>query len=110
MTEKKVTSDAVEWAYRELVGDDPERIVSLREERIKAQIGQQIYDLRHQAGLTQEELADLVGTEAGVINDLEEADYEGDSLSMLVRIATALSKNLEVRISTSDKGGSPEVG
>ncbi len=101
MEEKKRSSDALEWAYNEFIGDDPERIASYQEERIKAQIARQVYDLREAAGLTQEELAKLVGTAETVIDDLEEADYEGDALSMLVRIATALNKRIDVRFVTS---------
>ena len=49
------------------------------------------------AGLTQAELAQLVGTTQSVISRLEDADYEGHSLSMLQRIADALHQRLEVR-------------
>jgi hypothetical protein len=38
-----------------------------------------------------------VGTTQSVISKLEDADYEGHSLSMLKRIGTALHKGLEVR-------------
>lgn len=37
--------------------------------------------------LSQRELAKLVGTTASVICRLEDADYDGHSLSMLIRIA-----------------------
>ena len=55
-----------------------------------------IYDARHKAGLTQKQLAELVGTKQQVIARLEDADYEGHSLSMLQRIAAALGRRLEV--------------
>ncbi len=42
-------------------------------------------------------LARLVGTTASVICRLEDADYEGHSLSMLRRIAAALHKRVEIR-------------
>ncbi|MFH0822773.1 MAG: helix-turn-helix transcriptional regulator, partial [Pseudomonadota bacterium] len=90
----KGSSDALRWMYKEFIGQDPERIASYQEERIKAEIAQQIYDLRHEARLTQEQLAELVGTSAGVIDDLEAADYEGDAILMLVRIAAALNKRV----------------
>lgn len=102
MDEKKYSSDALQWMYDEFIGNDPERIASYQEERIKAEIARQIYDLREQAGLSQKQLADLAGTSERVIDDLEEADYEGDALSMLVRIATALRKRIDVQFVTSN--------
>lgn len=69
----------------------------LEEERANAEIGRKIYELRTRAGLTQKELADLVGTTASVICRLEDADYEGHSLSMLRRIAAALNRRVEIR-------------
>jgi len=69
----------------------------LDEERANAEIGRKIYELRTRASLTQKELADLVGTTASVICRLEDADYEGHSLSMLRRIAAALNRRVEIR-------------
>jgi ribosome-binding protein aMBF1 (putative translation factor) len=109
MNEKKYTSDALRWMYDEFIGNDPERIASYQEERIRAEIARQVYDLREAAGLSQKELAELAGTTSTVIDDLEEADYEGDSLSMLVRIATALNKRLDVKFETSSVAGSAEA-
>jgi len=53
-------------------------------------------ELRHKAGLSQRELARLVGTTASVICRLEDADYEGHSLGMLRRIAAALNRRVEI--------------
>ena len=64
----------------------------------KLQIGQQIYDLRKAAKLTQEELANLIGTTGSVISRLEGAEYDGHSLKMLEKIAIVLGKKIEVRI------------
>lgn len=60
-------------------------------------MAQLIYDARTKAGLTQKELAKLVGTTQSVIARLEDADYEGRSLTMLNRIAGALARRVEVR-------------
>jgi predicted transcriptional regulator len=57
-----------------------------------------IYAARTKAGLTQQALADLAGTKQPVIARLEDADYDGHSLSMLQRIATALNKRLEIHL------------
>lgn len=61
-------------------------------------IAQIIYDARQAASLTQKELADAIGVTESVISELEDADYEGDSLSMLRRIADALQLKLRIEL------------
>lgn len=56
-----------------------------------------IYEARDTAGLTQSQLAKRVHTTQSVISQLEDADYEGHSLSMLKRIAGALNLKLDIR-------------
>jgi transcriptional regulator with XRE-family HTH domain len=53
--------------------------------------------LRIAAGLTQAQIARLIGTTASVISRLEDADYEGHSLVMLRRIAGVLNRRVEIR-------------
>ena len=96
MTKKEKTSDAAEILRNRYVKDDPERKASVEAERVNAQVARMIYDLRNDAGLTQKELAELVGTTQSVISRLEDADYEGHSLSMLNRIAEALNQKMTV--------------
>ena len=55
--------------------------------------------MRTEAGLTQSQLAGLVGTTQSVISRLEDSDYDGHSLSMLTRIAEALHKKVSVVMS-----------
>ncbi len=98
MEKKNLTSDAFELIYKRYIKDDPARVASFQEELTKAEVAREIYDLRNQAGLTHEQLAELIGTAASVIEDIEEADYEGDFLSMASRIATVLHRRVEVRI------------
>ncbi len=71
-------------------------------------IGQAIYDLRTEAGMTQRELADLVGTSYSCISRLEDADYEGHTMSMLRRIARALGKVIFIRF-VDTKGETDEA-
>jgi transcriptional regulator with XRE-family HTH domain len=63
---------------------------------VNAEVARTIYELREQAGLSQKELAERVETTQSVISRLEDADYEGHSLSMLNRIAKALNRRVEV--------------
>ena len=91
------TSDAGEILRRRYVEGQPEMAALVRKERAKADVAQQLFDLRSRAGLTQKGLADLIGTTASVICRLEDADYEGHSLGMLYRIADALQSAVEIR-------------
>ncbi len=96
-------SDALEYLRERLIGDDPDRIASYEAARADAEVARDIYRLRAAAGLTQAQLAAKIGTTASVICRLEDADYEGHSLSMLRRVAAALGKRVEVRFVDVDK-------
>ncbi len=75
---------------------NPELAKAVEEESFNANIAQQVYDLRTSAKLTQKELAALVGTQQSVISRIEDADYDGHSLLMLKRIASALNRRLKI--------------
>lgn len=75
--------------------------------RINFEVAQMIYDARTKAGLSQRQLAGLIGSKQPVIARLEDADYEGHSLSMLQRIAEALEQRLEMRFVSSKNRGTP---
>ena len=80
------------------IGDDPGRKASLEAERLNAQVARTIFQMRAESGMTQKQLADLIGTTQSVISRLEDADYEGHSLSMVSRIAEALERKLKVQL------------
>jgi predicted XRE-type DNA-binding protein len=101
MGNKPRTDDAVSILHKRYVKDDPGRKEALEQERSNAEIAFLVYDLRRQAGLTQRELAELVGTTQSVISRLEDADYDGHSLSMLRRIAAATKQTIAV-VSVAD--------
>ena len=90
-------SPALQFLFDRYVGNDPEQRATYEEELANAEIARALYELRTNAGLTQRELAKLVGTTASAISRLEDAQYAGHSLSMLRRIATAFDKRLEIR-------------
>lgn len=66
-------------------------------------VAQLIHDARTAAGLTQSELAERVETTQSVISQLESADYDGHSLSMLRRVASALGSHVEIRLVPIEK-------
>ena len=59
-------------------------------------LGQLIYDLRTQAGLSQRALAERMGTTQSVISRLEEGGGAKNRLDTLARVATALDRHLVV--------------
>jgi transcriptional regulator with XRE-family HTH domain len=72
-------------------------VASYEQELVNIEVAKLLYELRTEAGLSQRELAKKVGTSASAICRLEDADYEGHSLSMLRRIAAALERKVEIR-------------
>jgi DNA-binding XRE family transcriptional regulator len=96
-SKRKSTTDAVEILHRRFFRGQPERQRVLDEARADDEVARKIYELRNKAGLTQAQLAKLIGTTASVISRLEDADYEGHSLAMLRRIAAALNQRVEIR-------------
>lgn len=94
---RKPTRDALEILHRRYYAGKPDRLKKLEEARANEEIARRIHELRTAAGLTQGELAKLIGTTASVICRLEDANYEGHSLGMLRRIGAALNQRVEIR-------------
>ncbi len=90
------TKDALKILER-LTGDSATVKAGIAEAKINLEVAQMIYDARTRAGLSQSQLAALIGSKQPVIARLEDADYEGHSLTMLQRIASALEQRLELR-------------
>jgi len=96
-TNNRTTSDAVE-ILRHRFGDSPNRRSEIEQIKQDMAVGEQIHAARKAAGLTQAQLAERIGTTQSVISDLEDAEYEGHTLTMLRRIADALGLNLRVTL------------
>ena len=94
---RKPTSDAIEVLERRYYSGRPKRQAELEQARLHAAIAREIYALRTKARLTQGQLAARIGTSASAISRLEDADYNGHSLNMLVRITTALNRRVLMR-------------
>lgn len=109
MPRKSRHSGALGFLHDRYFGDDPAKLASLERERLNARIARQIYDLRTEAELTQRQLAALVGTTASVICQLEDSDYSGRSLSMLQRVAAALSSRIELHFVRITRTRSPRA-
>ena len=68
-----------------------------KEAHNELEIGEEIILARKETHLTQQGLAELIGTKQSNISRLESGNYN-PSLSLLKRIARAMGKKLEVRI------------
>jgi len=60
------------------------------------ELGQLIYDLRIEAGLSQQALAERMGTTQSVISRLEEGGGARNRIDTLARVAKALGRHLVV--------------
>ena len=100
---RRPTTDAVDILHRRYYEGKRGRLAGLETARANDQVARKIVDLRTQAGLSQRQLAKLVGTTASVICRLEDADYKGHSLAMLNRIAAALNRCVEIRFVPAER-------
>ena len=96
-TKHRRTSNAKRILTR-ITGGDRRLREAIETEKLNLSVAEMILAAREEAGLTQGQLAKLVGTTQSVISRLEDADYEGHSLSMLRRIAAALNHRVELRL------------
>lgn len=102
--ENKKTTNAVGILHRRYIKNHPDRKASLQEERVNAQVAQLIYDLRKEAGISQKQLAEMIGTTQSVISRLEDSDYDGHSFSMLERITKVLNKQIIIDAVDAETG------
>lgn len=81
-----------------MIGSDQELRELCEQATINANVAQLIYNARTEARLSQTELARIIGTTQSVISRLEDADYEGHSLSMLNKIAQVLNQEVKIAL------------
>jgi ribosome-binding protein aMBF1 (putative translation factor) len=102
---KTKTTDGLEILHRRFLQNKPESQSLLNEISLNARVAQMIYTARKEKGLTQKQLAEIVGTTQSVIARIEDVNYEGHSLSLLQRISQALGQRLEIDITPIDQRG-----
>ncbi len=102
-SKQKPTTDALEIIHRRYYEGRPPRMAELAEAEANDTVARKIYELRKRASLTQQQLAKLAGTTTSVISRLEDADYQGHSLAMLRRVASALNKRVELRFVSASR-------
>jgi predicted XRE-type DNA-binding protein len=92
----KMTTNAVKILGR-IAGPGEEMKKLIENERANLEVARQIFSLRNKAKLSQKQLAMRLGTTQSAVSRLEDADYDGHSLTMLQRVAAALDKRVEIR-------------
>jgi ribosome-binding protein aMBF1 (putative translation factor) len=102
-------SKTLGYLYDRFIADDAEQVTSYEKALTNAEVATAIYKLRTDAGLSQRALAERVGTTASVICRLEDADYDGHSLSMLRRVAAAVGRRVEIRFPLASEGKTKPV-
>ena len=73
---------------------NPRVAAAFHEEKEAIRLSAKIHHLRKDLGLTQEELAERLGTTQSVVARLESESYGGHSIKMLRRLARALDARL----------------
>jgi ribosome-binding protein aMBF1 (putative translation factor) len=91
------TADGLQILYARFV-NTPRLKRLLEEERQRVALGDLIRDLREKAGLTQAQLARKVHTSQSAIARIEDADYTGQKLGTIARVAAALGHRVEVNL------------
>lgn len=94
----KIKKDDLDRLTQKLLKQDPSLAEEFERTDQAIDIGFQIYDLRKKAGLTQAQLARLVGTRQSNIARIEDADYTGYTLKTLEKVTKALKARIEIRI------------
>jgi predicted XRE-type DNA-binding protein len=104
-------ADVMEWVETQLAQE-----VRLREQvevrRNELRLEQQFATLREARGLSQRQVAQLVGVSQPAIAKLESATVRNLQLKTLIRVLTALGGRLEVEVVPPSRaqGGSPRSG
>jgi ribosome-binding protein aMBF1 (putative translation factor) len=90
----KRTTSAREILRRRVYEGRPDRIAEREQTAREMALGYKIHKLREEAGWTQVQLAEKVGTSPSAISRIEDADYDGHSVNTLARVAEALGMML----------------
>lgn len=101
--------DDLDRLTEKLIKEDPSFVEKLEKADRAWDIAFQIYDLRKQSGLTQSQLAKLVGTKQSNIARIESADYTGYTFKTLEKVAKALQAKLQITIVPETKSRMAQI-
>ena len=83
------------------LASNPDLAAAVENESFNSDIAMKVYEARNALGLTQQQLADRAGTHQSVISRIEDADYDGHSLTLLKRVAEALGRQLRIEFAAA---------
>lgn len=92
MSEKKLSSDAFEWAYNRYIKGKPEQEAAFKEAGRQADLAQQVYDIRNRLHMNREDLAEFSRLTPEMIEDIEETDYDVDWGEAIDKINSAFRR------------------
>jgi ribosome-binding protein aMBF1 (putative translation factor) len=93
---KNRTTSAQTIARRRFEKGSPQRISEREKTGREMALGMKIRQLREEAGWTQQQMAEKIGTQPSAISRIEDADYDSHTVSLLERVADALGMVLVV--------------
>ena len=82
---------------KKILNADPEVAKALQENELEYKVIREFIKARLEKNLTQQQLADLVGTQQSNISRLESGNYN-PSLEFLDKLAKALDKKIELHL------------
>jgi DNA-binding XRE family transcriptional regulator len=82
---------------KKILNADPEMARALQENELEYKVIREFIKARLEKNLTQQQLADLVGTQQSNISRLESGNYN-PSLDFLDKLAKALDKRIELHL------------
>ena len=104
MSKKGRVKDAVELIEK-WYGQTPGWNEMVAEEQLKMDVGQVVCDLRTSLGMTQSEFADLVKVKQPIISEIENANYNGNTIEIFKRVCLAL--HMRIRVTCERPSTSP---
>jgi len=87
---RKFESKLLQHLYDKRIANNPKLVKFYEDEDQRVTVGSEIYNLRTQAGLTQSQVAEIVGTPPEMIDDIELADYEDNRDEIINQITNAI--------------------
>lgn len=75
---------------------DPEFKTHYQEEKQALKLAMKIAELREKKGLSQQQLAELMGTSQQAISRIESGEYDGFTLKTLEKIAAATGMRIKI--------------
>lgn len=76
----------------------PTKIANKAIKELMAKLSYEIHTSRLSCNLTQQQLSELSGVSQAVIARMEHDNYDGRSIDALIRVATALGKEVKIDI------------